>query len=52
MAFKLYPLKCDFNLMDVNTFPGISIADLQMEIQNKSIWVHKLQEMVAKVERI
>ena len=50
----LYPLKCDFNLMDVNTFSGISIADLQMEIleiQNKSIWVQKLQEMVAQVER-
>ena len=40
--------------MDVNTFPGISITDLQMEIleiQNKSIWVQKLQEMVAQVER-
>ena len=53
MKFILH-LKCDLKLIGVKTFPGISIADLQMEIleiQNKSIWMQKFQEMVAQVEK-
>ena len=50
----LHPLKCDLKLIDFKTFLGIgiSIADLQMEIQNKSIWLQKLQEMVAHVKKM
>lgn len=53
MKFILHPLNCKLNLIDISAFPGISIADLKMElleIQNKCIWVQKLQQMVAQIE--
>ena len=51
MKFIINLPKCVLKLIDIQTFPWISFSDLQMkilEIQNKSIWMHKLQSMVKK----